>query len=408
MRDQDGGGDDGMNQGPYKLFSEKLPTLQLAWDATSLYALSFCPRYYDLTVRQGWRADTIDLDFGIMAHKAMEVYDQERFDGHGHDAAQLAALNMVLMLSGGYSPTAQSDVWTLPEGQEAWSPWGGRYLDMWRCTGTQKYGKKGKSGGALKCPNAKAHVWWPGHGPGVCPECGSPTQSEERWLPTDTAKNRHTLVRLVVWWCEEIKDLPIKTLALQNGKPMTEVNFQVGLPYGYLHQHGLIEFVPVYPSSDYERFVLCGYWDGAVTFGGQNFVRERKTTGTNIGKAYFSGFSPNMQTDTYDLAVKFIPEVQEMAFHGVLVDAAQTLVSGARFGFQPLYRTEGHRVEHLAEVEDLLRDAVRYAERGQWPMRKSQCKFCKMRGICALEPGKRQQFLEANFRQVVWNPLEER
>jgi hypothetical protein len=115
-----------------------------------------------------------------------------------------------------------------------------------------------------------------------------------------------------------------------------------------------------------------------------------------------------MQVDTYSLAVKFLPEVAGLEFRGVLIEAAQTLVSGSRFGYQQIYRSEALNEEHLQEVGELLRDAVRYASQNYWPMRKSQCSMCPMKKVCKLEPGKRQMFLEANYVQHRWNPLEER
>lgn len=396
------------------LFSTKLPTLQLAWDATSLRALQFCPRFYQLSILEGWRSDTIDLDFGVMAHSAMDKYDRARVEGRSHDEAQLAALEYVLMTSGGYTSigAGPTQVWVLPEGQEGWKPWGGRYLMMWRCTATQPYGKKGKSGGKLKCPNAKAHVWWPGHGPTACPECFSPTQTEERWLADKPGKDRASLIRTVVWWTEELKDSPLRTLTLADGTPMVEVNFQVELPWGF-HNWPMNSDMPYFQAHDpndaeEERFVLCGYWDGGVGVGSENFVRERKTTGKSLTKQYWDGFSPNIQIDTYDLVVEFLPEVKGLEFRGVLVEAAQTLVGGSRFGWRQIYRSAAQREETLKELNHWLGLAVEYARNDYWPMAKAQCPICPMKKVCRLEPGKRQMFLEANYKRVRWNPLEER
>lgn len=379
-----------------KLYSEKLPKLQLSWDATSLYALSFCPRFYQLSILEGWRADTIDLDFGIMAHKAMEVYDKARYYGMSHDIAQMEALREVMLTSGSWE-------------EGVWKPWGGVYVDAWKCKGEGEYLEGGKKT-RKKCPHSLTHAWALGHAPSICPKCFGPTWEERRWVPMKPGKDREALIRTVVWWTEELKDSPITTIKQGDGKPMLEVNFQVALPWSF-RLSPLTETPQLVKWEDgmnWERFHLCGYWDGGCAFQGENFVRERKTTGSSISKAYWAGFTPNMQVDTYSLVTSFIPEIAGLKMKGVLMEAASTGVSGTRFGWAPLYRSEEQNEEHLGEVGRLLQDAVRYAEEDYWPMRKSQCRMCPMKKVCGASPSRRADILKADYKQVFWNPLEER
>ena len=42
---------------------------------------------------------------------------------------------------------------------------------------------------------------------------------------------------------------------------------------------------------------LCGHLDRVVTYGGQKFVMDQKTTGSTIGPYFFDGFKP----DRWDL-----------------------------------------------------------------------------------------------------------
>lgn len=73
-------------------FSQMLPTLQLAWDSTSLGALKTCPRYYQYAILQGHvgRAENVHLKFGILLHKAHELYDWLMIEPNAdHDAAVL-------------------------------------------------------------------------------------------------------------------------------------------------------------------------------------------------------------------------------------------------------------------------------------------------------------------------------
>jgi len=74
-------------------FSTVLPTLQLAWDSTSLGLLKECPRKYQLTmgsaVEPGWspRTESVHLRFGIEVHDARRIYDYARTQGNSHDDA---------------------------------------------------------------------------------------------------------------------------------------------------------------------------------------------------------------------------------------------------------------------------------------------------------------------------------
>jgi PD-(D/E)XK nuclease superfamily len=79
-------------------FSPKLHTLQLFWDSTSLGALKKCPRYYELTMVQGWtsRERKVDLEFGIHLHAARERYYHARARGELHEAGVDAALQHAL------------------------------------------------------------------------------------------------------------------------------------------------------------------------------------------------------------------------------------------------------------------------------------------------------------------------
>lgn len=79
-------------------FSQKTPGLQLAFDSVSMGALQFCPRYYQLSIIQGWqpRTQNVHLSFGIWAHSTREVYYKARANGESHDDALDKALEYVL------------------------------------------------------------------------------------------------------------------------------------------------------------------------------------------------------------------------------------------------------------------------------------------------------------------------
>lgn len=80
--------------------------LQFAWDSTSLGALKKCPRYYELSILEGWRAksESVHLTFGIHFHKALELYDKHRFNGMDYDDAVDAVLEYLLKETYGWKP----------------------------------------------------------------------------------------------------------------------------------------------------------------------------------------------------------------------------------------------------------------------------------------------------------------
>lgn len=355
-------------------WSPKVPSLQLAWDASSLYALMFCPRYYDLTIRQGWRGDSTDMEFGTLAHGAMEKFDRALLEGKDFDAAQEEAVVWALHASG-------------ERLNDTWKPWGGAYYDAWKCSGENKYRPKSTK----KCPNSLKAFWGLGSGPGTCPECGSQIVRDVRWVAKKPGKDRPALIRLIVWWTEDLRTMPIKAILRPDGQPATEVHFKVALPFH---------------AKTGEPFWLCGHMDGWCEWGGDKYVRERKSTKSALGAAYWDGFSPNAQVDTYDLVANLL--APEYKFRGVVVEAAQTLESGARTGHHICYRTPDQRAEWLREIERWLRKAEEYARDEYWPMARSQCKFCALKKICSKDPGKRETFLAADFKKQPWNPLEER
>ena len=70
-------------------FSLQQPALQLAIDSTSLGEFKICPRRYQYTMIEGWRpkAESVHLTFGILLHRARELYDKVRFTGESHESS---------------------------------------------------------------------------------------------------------------------------------------------------------------------------------------------------------------------------------------------------------------------------------------------------------------------------------
>lgn len=63
--------------------------IQFAWDSTSLGWLKTCPRLYQYSMIDQWRAKgkSVHLDFGGWYHSALEAYDKVKAAGGDHETA---------------------------------------------------------------------------------------------------------------------------------------------------------------------------------------------------------------------------------------------------------------------------------------------------------------------------------
>lgn len=375
-----------MKQSP---FSEKLPKLQLAWDSTSLKALMFCPKRYEYEIIRGYRGSSIDLEFGILAQLGFERYEKGRLAGETKAEARLAAVRLVMEESGHY---VERECAVGGEKFTTWVPWGGQYVEQWRCTGTEPY--RNKKGNRAKCPYSHKGKWFITPQPSTCGECGSETESERRYMPDDPAKNRQTLVRMLIWYIEEQPeelDAGLKPYAFPDGTPAIELSVRVPLPF---------------QTTDGEGYLLCGHMDSIKEFGAEKFVADHKTTKKALSKAYFAGYNPDAQIDTYDMIGNLL--YPDLKLKGVLIEAAQCMVGGNRFGIHPCYRTDEQREEFLADLKFWLDQAERFAKADHWPRNRASCWLCPFKGVCSATPERRQQILDDEFEKKLWNPLEER
>jgi len=81
--------------------SQISPRFQFAWDSTSIGAFKTCPRYYQLSILEGWqpREISVHLTFGLHFHSALERYDHLRFGGMGYDEALREVVRYVLTIT---------------------------------------------------------------------------------------------------------------------------------------------------------------------------------------------------------------------------------------------------------------------------------------------------------------------
>jgi hypothetical protein len=206
------------------------------------------------------------------------------------------------------------------------------------------------------------------------------------WESDHSAKNRETLFRSVVWYLEGYKDDTAKTLILSDGSPAVELSFQ---------------FATEYPADDGTPFCLNGRLDRIVDFGGDNFIIDRKTTGSTLSSYYFDQYNPDNQSTLYTVASQI---VYGMLVKGVMIDAAQIAVGFTRFERGLTLRSAGQLDEWMVDFSFWMETNRRYAEQNYWPMNETACGNyggCEFRGICSKDPSVREIYLKTDFEKRV-------
>jgi len=300
--------------------------MQWAWDSTSIGALKFCPRYYQLNIVEGWepKHKSVHLVFGILLHSARERFYHHLNNDVEHDEALKLALEWLLVAT----------------------------FD---------------------------------------------TELRRPWDSGDKNKNRFTLVRTFIWYCDHWRHDPIETVKLANGKPAVELSFSFATDYK----------IDVGPRGAHggEPIVLCGHMDRLGRFTDGIWVNDLKTTKQTLNQSYFDGFTPDNQMSTYSYASKVV--YNEPA-KGVLIDACQVAITFSRFGRGIVPRTPDQLAEWYDELGIWFSQAQHYAKNGVWPMNERSCWRCAFRSICSKPASVRERWLKADFQRRMWNPLEAR
>lgn len=215
------------------------------------------------------------------------------------------------------------------------------------------------------------------------------------WSSGDSYKNRFTLIRTIIWHAEQFQDDPLETLRLRDDKPAVELSFR---------------FDPQV-SMNGEPIQICGHLDRVATISGQTWVVDHKTTKHDItgsySDRYFAQYTPHNQMSLYSFASKIIYDIPVA---GVIIDAAQVLVSGSRFKRGIAHRTESYLNEWWKDTLHHIELATEYALDNYWPMNDSSCdKYggCPYREICSRSPEVREKFLNdpTRFTKRIWDPI---
>jgi len=213
--------------------------------------------------------------------------------------------------------------------------------------------------------------------------------NKETGLPVefdDPKKTRVALIRTIVWYIEQFAnetDHGIKTYHLENGEPAAELSFKLPL------------------ESD---IMYCGHLDRVVTYAGDNYVMDQKTTGSTVGSYYFSGFDISNQMTGYSMAGKVILKTP---IKGVIIDAAQIMAQSTRFERGMTMRSEGQLEEWLNDTIAFIEAFQHASEREQFPMNPNSCfnyGGCPYKGLCAVDPKIRKHYIKSDFVSHNWDP----
>lgn len=219
------------------------------------------------------------------------------------------------------------------------------------------------------------------------------TWDREKMVPQDwlhASKTRDTLIRSIVWYLEQFKDDPMKTVILSDGRAAVEYSFSIDLN---------------------NEYVYCGHIDRLVTYGDNDdiYVQDQKTTGAQITPRFFEGYSPDYQMTGYTWAGQII---FAMPVKGVVIDAAYIAVGFTAFGRQPITRSDRQLEEFRSEVLHYIGLAKACHESGYYPMNRTACGNyggCEFKRICSAVPGVRENLLQGSYKKRDrWDPLKRR
>jgi len=207
------------------------------------------------------------------------------------------------------------------------------------------------------------------------------------WESRDKDKNRFTLIRSVDWYCQHYgPDNPVKILLLPSGKPAIEVSFRI---------------MTLMLASTGEDFALAGHIDALVSFIGNYYAMERKTTGKAINTTWFGTFDPDIQIELYNWAGGTL---LEQNLSGVLLDGTQVLVNSNSFGRHIIMKTRAQVNETFQDIASILLSADRYAQEEYWPKYTRNCWACPYSAVCSNQPSIRDQQLREDFHFDRWDP----
>ena len=213
-------------------------------------------------------------------------------------------------------------------------------------------------------------------------------------------KNARTLCRTLVAYLDQYgKADYFHTLILPSGKAAVELSFCIPIPSTPFSWAGHLDRIV---TTD-EPLDLSQPLPSTVP---HIYNSDYKTTASSLDANYFQQFSPDVQMSGYTFATQII---LPFPTKGTYVDAIKILVTGQEFARQLIPRSTSQLEEFVKGFLSDMKEAQRYAEEQDWPMRFTSCRGpygdCQFRrSVCSKSPASRLGFLKADFEQRVWDP----
>lgn len=336
-------------------FSKITPGVQLAWDTVSGGNLKTCAKKYFYFNICGYvsKHENVHLRFGLLLHLSREHYDLAKSLGDNHEVALVKTVRKILEASGDR-------------------------VNLIKCSACGAVNTNTEIPSCLTCNSDQVEL---------VENVFVPWQSDHK------NKNRHNLIRTIVWYFENYKNSPEKTIILENGKPAVELWFRLKLEL---------------EAPDGSKYILTGHLDRLIDVADSNWFADLKSTKNTINDKFFEQFFPNNQMSHYTVSSKI---VFQKPILGGMIDAAQVAVNFTAFqrGFVQL--TPEQADEWLDDMQYWIKLAEKYAADRHWPMNDTACHHyggCEFLGVCSKSPSSRQNYLDTKFKRTVWNPLKER
>ena len=193
----------------------------------------------------------------------------------------------------------------------------------------------------------------------------------------DPLKNRATLLRTFVWYCDQYAEDAVETLRLPSGRPAVEVGF---------------EFDSGVAGLGGEQITFVGTLDRIGRFNGATYVCDTKTS-SSARWVTAQNYTPNGQFSLYvaAAAVCFGIDAEGLILDGVVVGPNAT-----EFHRTIVPRPAGVIEEWLADARVHLRHLTEAFAADEWPQNDAACGLyggCRFRGVCGAAPAHRDALL---------------
>lgn len=211
------------------------------------------------------------------------------------------------------------------------------------------------------------------------------------WRSDDTTKNLWNALRAIVWHTEERKNSSSRTLMIGD-VPAIELPFKYSLGF----------------SAEQHEVLYCGHMDQVVEDPAGIWVRDHKTTKSQLDARYFSNYNPDTQLPGYLIASEVVLHQPIM---GVKINAIQTGVHFCRSAEGAIILGEAQRDEWMKDTTWHIRQATvifkdfEISDLTRVPRNRKSCFGCQYRPICSVPPSLRLGLLASHYEKAYWDPL---